>query len=393
MCIVVACVVAFGSAVSCFCKPLKASAVDADLIKESITHYITVFNNNYSVALQAFQHDLNNGTFDATSSLARQAGKQVMLQYLNMMTLNGFGYDDMWNVDWNNLPNSISFSGHGTSGFYISALDNNIHVVSFSEPIKTGLYNNINAELGFSDEFIYGYNYSPHSPASGGFSVESIQYSYHNFRIMLSTTSSYSLDCKGLTSNYFNWSRDSVTFNLNSSNLYRIFTSVTIDASSDIQVLSRNASLSTYQDYNKNIGWCGIEYDLPEGSIDSISPWDYYNNILLPQLIQFFNDNHVENYDKYLVFPEGYTPPLQPDPTEPGTMPSGGISIGSNNNIDIDINVYYPTDESGQPVTDESGETVTETYYVTDTTPTDVVYKFTIPTLPNLDRYSDTLHR
>ena len=78
-----------------------------------------------------------------------------------------------------------------------------------------------------------------------------------------------------------------------------------------------------------------------------------------------------------------------PDPTEPATFPNDGIYIDKQYNIGI--NIIYPTDSSGQPLTDASGETVTETEYITDTSPLDGEYSFQMPTLAKLNMYDASL--
>lgn len=117
--------------------------------------------------------------------------------------------------------------------------------------------------------------------------------------------------------------------------------------------------------------------ELEEVDVTKYSPWDYYNDYLLPYI---YNNFDIDNIDQYIAFPNGYypvsVPPSQQYPT------GGGISIGDQYYLDIDIN--FPTYPNGESQTDESGETITETIIVTDTRPTDAVYQFTVPTLPGL---------
>ena len=109
-----------------------------------------------------------------------------------------------------------------------------------------------------------------------------------------------------------------------------------------------------------------IDAVLPSGEIYSNSPQDYYNDVVLP----YIRENIPSIPDNYIVFPYGYQ---YQDPTEPGTIPSGGIYIDKQ--INIGINIFTPTDASGEPITDASGETVTETQYVTATYPPDGDYR------------------
>ena len=126
----------------------------------------------------------------------------------------------------------------------------------------------------------------------------------------------------------------------------------------------------------------GSSVVLPSGTVDSISPYDYYNNIVLPYIQQ----NYPTMPDEYIMFPDGWRPQ---EPQEPSTMPNGGIYIDKQFNIGI--NIFTPTDSSGQPITDASGETVTETQYITATYPPNGDYRFQIPTLEPLNLYDATV--
>lgn len=139
-----------------------------------------------------------------------------------------------------------------------------------------------------------------------------------------------------------------------------------------------NSSLQAY--------FCGgaTETTIPEAEVDSEKPWDYYNNHLLPEIYNDFPDVDVT----YICFPDGYQ---HEDPVEPPSLPSGGIGVQNNWNFNIGVNIIYPTDSDGQPVTDASGETVTETEIITDTRPTDAVYNFQIPTLTPLETQVATI--
>lgn len=154
-----------------------------------------------------------------------------------------------------------------------------------------------------------------------------------------------------------------------------------------IPVLSSPLSLRWTSSSTAYMLGYGESVSLPIAIVNSTTPWDYYNNTLMPYLIDNYSSEYYDIRD-LLPFPYGYTPST-PDPTEPFTAPNGGLTI--NNNWNIGINVIYPTDSSGEPVTDASGETVTETVYVTETYPPDGDYNFQIPTLERLRVYDATL--
>lgn len=154
-----------------------------------------------------------------------------------------------------------------------------------------------------------------------------------------------------------------------------------------------SSTLLNLEDYfwnRKQFIGSGVSVSLPSGTITTSRPWEYYNNTLLPYLRENVYNSLSANVDvtQLLVFPDGYYPQ---DPTEPPTLPNGGISVTNNWNFNIGINNITVTDASGQPVTDASGETVTETVIETETRPTDAVYHFQIPTLTPLDTQVATI--
>lgn len=233
----------------------------------------------------------------------------------------------------------------------------------FNISIKIGDYNDINS--------------NPGQPIVPSFSLDSSD-SRAGVRWDYSSTwrrSLYAYDSLGFFSDYFR------NMDISPNVIYGAY--IYTAPNSSIPVLTRGSSLS----YLTLVGAQGVSVTLPEYTVNTVSPWNYYNNTLLPYIKQTFND--IDNIENYLVFPNGYYPSISPDPTEPATFPNGGVWIGDN--YDIDINFVTVTDSSGQPITDSQGETITETQIVSDTRSTDAVYKFEIPTIERLNIYSATV--
>lgn len=162
-----------------------------------------------------------------------------------------------------------------------------------------------------------------------------------------------------------------------------------LNVNNAVPIVPPGSSLDVYSAYGAMTKGSPL-LSLPSGTMDTSTPWDYYNDTLLPYLRSNVYNSLSSNIDvtQLLVFPNGYIPGQ--DPTEPG-LPNGGITVNNNWNFNIGIISVPVTDASGQPVTDASGETVTETAIETETRPTDAVYHFQIPTLTPLDTQVATI--
>lgn len=162
-----------------------------------------------------------------------------------------------------------------------------------------------------------------------------------------------------------------------------------LNVNNAVPIISPGDSLDVYSAYGAMTKGSPM-LSLPSGTMDTSTPWEYYNDTLLPYLRSNVYNSLSSNIDvtQLLVFPDGYHPQ---DPIEPPTMPNGGMTVNNNWNFNIGINSITVTDASGQPVTDASGETVTETVIETETRPTDAVYHFQIPTLIPLETQVATI--
>ena len=116
MCIVVACVVGFGSVVSCFNKPLKASAAGGGLL--DVKEFVNRYQQNLVAIESALIHDLNNGTLDATTDLGKQALINFAVQSLFNRKLSFYDPYFEFDTDWDDRPINIDFSVGGCTGIF-----------------------------------------------------------------------------------------------------------------------------------------------------------------------------------------------------------------------------------------------------------------------------------
>lgn len=390
ICIITGIVVIVGLCVSCFGSPLKAKAFSpAD--PTAWATLVDEWRDEYETNLTTALHEINQGLADGDIDSSTAAGRQ----YLEVMALQAFALNNpemttiLHAVDLGlqtvpdfsaieNLPDSVTVSGGGASGVYRSEKDGKLHaLLSNSGRGSNSMY--------YSDEFSLTWkvtnisdSYSTNNLRSGS----SERYDYNYYYIPTSSHTITFPDSSYFTNPYiqtWNWSNSSY-----------VVTSVSLimgDQNTSIPTISQSLNWSNYVSKTSGLiisGNC-TSVTLPSESVDTSSPWNYYNNTILP----YIHQNYPSITNNYLVFPDGYYPVPTPDPTEPPTFPNGGIYIDKQYNIGI--NIIYPTDASGQPITDSSGETVTETQYITDTSPLDGEYSFQMPTLAKLNMYDASL--
>ena len=325
-----------------FCLACIARAFSAPLVgvcagetsSHDISQYVVDFVNQLNAGatenLEALGEDLANGNLNATTALAKKRAKYAALQlafmarpelqwayYAGTAFLNG--------VDnaWDDVPESSVISGGGVGAFYKSHVDDNIHFVNYSAFSAEGA--SFNYPWISSDEFTVYVNYTNRYGSSAKFvsaqtsdGVGAVLSPYvSGGRVTFSSTGGYftSGDLQ-VASGYDNTSR--LLIKPNSSG-----------AISDITTNFYSLSVSNPQ----NCGHYGDIAELPPETVDPRYIYNYYNNVIIPYIQQ---DSGDSNIDVYLFIPRFEIP----DPPEPPTLPNGGIQIGGN--YDIDINIYYP---------------------------------------------------
>lgn len=366
LCLCLACFILAGFCVSCFHSPVTACAdsVDPVFMAQQADNYRNQLEQNLQAIESAVLTDIKNGNLDATSALGRQYLQAVAIQAacLNSPTfqaiyrsanlvLDGIPDDLFYN------PSQITIENSGGTGFYYDYLGE-LHQTFVQESVGGGVVaysDQISITISFQDTVLNA-DTSP-----------------------ISVSGASGFEYTGTLTSAMVKYDDTLDY------LSDIGTTFRFPRQKDFVIRYDNSVIPTF---NRGITatnfYCGlgVSYTLNSQSIDSDKPWTYYNNTVLP----YINDTLPDVPDSIIVFPYGWN---VVEPTEPATMPNGGIYIDKQFNIGI--NIITPTDGNGQPVTDASGETVTETVYVTETYPPDGDYRFQLPTLDTLTMYQATV--
>lgn len=384
LCVILALFIIVGTVCSCTSKALSASAAgepDPGSIIQIAYDYGQNYIHNMEIVESAIKHDLDTGTIDATSDLARQIVCAALYQKLMTLEDNDLIIQEagesllyqQFEENWNNIPDTYQVASDTCSAGYCKDINGGYHYVMFLAK---------NDIIYLSDLFTIKVN-DPENPYNE-VKVKEVKRQSGTDRYTVSFADSLSYPHFYDSLGYFD---TDVTFT-SSKGLW-----ILVQPHANIPTIKPSDGLSYYihQSSENRPGHImfgnGGDLGLSSETVNKTSPWSYYNNVMLPYIQEHFPDVY-NNYSQYLVFPNGYTPAI-PDPTEPPTLPNNGVYIDKNFNIGV--NIIYPTNESGQPITDSQGETVTETAYITDTSPVDGEYYFTMPTLPKLTTYDTTI--
>lgn len=366
LCLCLACFILAGFCVSCFHSPVTAhaDAVDPIFMAQQADNYKQQLEQQFLAIENAVLTDIRNGNIDQTSALGQQYLKAMAIQAVCLysptfkavfhsadLVLQGLP-DDLFDN-----PSTLDISTGGGVGFYRTS-DAGELFTGFVFPCKAGEVicssEHFSLVIDFNDNTMNANTVPYFTASSAGFQYKGSTI-YHQVRYT---------DSMGYLSNI------GQSYNVFYNNTY------VISVNSSIPVI-RSGTRADYVYLGQ-----GVYVELPASEIDSDRPYDYYNNVVLP----YIREELPDVPDSIIVFPYGYQ--VQ-EPTEPPTIPNGGIYIDKQFNIGI--NIITPTDSNGQTVTDASGETVTETVYVTETYPPDGDYRFQLPTLDTLTMYQATV--
>ena len=199
------------------------------------------------------------------------------------------------NMDFSVAPDNVTFSGSGASGLYKSTYDNNYHGFTvFSPSLARASRNEISFTVASSDEFNYVATF--HYSSSIDSKVESI------------VQPDYGTYCKTTLYDYYARQPFSWTFidtngkyngTSNSGTDYYNNEGIIYIAPSDGgSSYPRGGSNQYGSSYSYTIGFNPQNITIPSASVDTSTPWDYYNNTVLPELQREF-----PGMDDYFCFP------------------------------------------------------------------------------------------
>lgn len=231
-------------------------------------------------------------------------------------------YDDM---DFSIAPASFTMGGSFSSAMYRLSTDGKLYPVTVM-PVVGGKYPWIAATSQHFNISISLSNYL----AQGDFPSVT---SYVQYGVNGSTRTGFYFSGSGQNRHIFMTDKSGFfqNYEQQTGGCYFYISSTTIPIFSQGQRLN----------FTGTIGGYGVNIDLPQSDVPTLSPWDYYNDVLLPYIRQNYN---ITNIEDYFVFPDGYNPDSQPKTTtipiiyptapvfdqgldESGTQPTGIESI------------------------------------------------------------------
>lgn len=286
LCLLTVAAVVIGCITSCAMRPVTASAVEISAEEElQINDFLDASSENL-------------GAIDFQFSSDEDGNRNVRLKIYALQNLALQNISSIYdNLDLSAAPDTVSISGSCVSGFYRTsengdlktctlfpvngANDTNSYLMATSSDFNVICTLNKTATITPYYEERPGVH-DPYVRIGGQYSGvrDGMRQSWH--------------DEKGYLADY----------SIN----YGDFVSATFANYCYLQkipVITRGSNPSSYL--------CGLgsSVELPVGTVDTETPWDYYNTILLPYMEQEF-----PGYDEYFVFPDGYQvpePPYVPD--------------------------------------------------------------------------------
>lgn len=315
--VITACIVIVGAVQSCFHSPVIACAFDAS-VQEGAETYLDTFAQN-----------LNGLSIDWSED--EDGNRHTKLEIVSLQQLALQNQENFYSsLDWASAPSTFTVSGSGNSALYRTSAQGSIKVCTI---FKVG--------YTFGD-FIFI------SAPDFSFKIEAPE-NYQGSTTIKSDSSSYQY--WSVVTRHTTGSRDNVnivgsglgiSFSFtNPSSVERYWKLEKFSQFTAIPIISTSFALGpSYDGSAPTLGITGSnQVTLPSETVDTTTPWDYYNNTLRPYIINEYGDD-IENIEQYLVFPDGYQPPVQP--IEPPTQNPNSVTpvipviIGIPIPIDID---------------------------------------------------------
>lgn len=283
LCLATAFVVAVGAVVSCT-RPLRACAVEISLEEQAgINDFFEAYASNFN----AIDFELNSDS---------DGNRNVRLQILGKQKI---AYDELLsfydNMDFSVSPDTVSLSAFsGGSALCYKANDSNVHYVTFCNGSKYLVSSDF-----FRFEVVNSANNNasytvPTSGLSPGRIYGTSVYGVRDDHLIVR-------DTMGNISGQY-------SARLWFEGYHKVFCFGGLDR---IPTISGSASqyFSDSTTIISAIGGHGVDIEIPSYTFDTISPWEYYNDNILPDILNNFD---IDNISEYLVFPNGYSPESEP---------------------------------------------------------------------------------
>lgn len=300
------------------CEPLRGHAVVIGYDEQAgIYDYLSAGGQN----LGAIDFRL-----DDDSDGNRSVRLQIYGLQSAMLSAQSQIYD---NMDFSIAPSAVSVSGSSTSGLYTDS-SGTVKTLSIM-PVSTGTIisgDGFSYSIGFVDDNNVSRPVTCTPSASGNRVSFTFATDYAN-RVFPNPTPSgfingtpvtapdrsYWLNSEGWLSKW-----GTLTFSY-------MFSTNSIPSYTSTSPYNFTYFLSTSP--NTVMGYAQ-QIELPPATVDTLTPWDYYNNILLPYIQDEFPD--LPDLPDYLIFPDGYQEPEQPTtvPVEYPTLPGFDYALETN---------------------------------------------------------------
>lgn len=321
LCILVSAVVVVACVISCS-APVRAHADETELLyqlPDRLQQYYYTGARQLDEVVNAVSTDLNNGNLTESSQLAEHVFTCYYLQnclfgsasqqigspnwILGQAVYSAYEayYHDYGSDFYNHLPDTISISSSGYTGLYRVQGSSDIHFATFFvDPFTVCTSDIINLNITVNNS-----NYS--------------KLNITTFSNLGAICFSYSVPTLG------NWSLSDSSGICQSYTSDRGYEFYFLKSGISIPTISNGTRIDTFRSaYVPMMKLAGSLHQLvPDSSIEKDTPWNYYNNILLP----YMRTNFPDVPDKYFVFPNGYTPAVTPDIFSP-SVNFGGVGVG-----------------------------------------------------------------
>ena len=316
------------------CRSLSACAVEIGVSEQTgIYDYLDTYGENLADVDFQFSEDEDGNRNIRLKIFALQ--KLALEEQTRIYDL----------MDFEAAPSYISVSGSGGAGLYESALDHQIHSVTVTPFSGQGSSGSVS--WASSDEFTVYFTWSNRYDVNLTFEPYTSGRYCGGHLASWNSGSSFGVSQAGgyFTSLYTDNDPYASTFSLGVS-------------AGNVEVLARDFNwYSVIHGNSQYIGWAGDVVEIPPADdVPTESPWDYYNNDLLP----YIWDEFGHDYDDILVFPFGYEPPAQPStvPVVYPTLPGYDFGLVEDGTLPSDTSAYVlpelPTKEIAVPAFDFS---------------------------------------